>query len=722
VLLKKWKYKVYYQVHEKECGITCLRIVARYYKKRLSLSYLRSIDSKSFDGTKINNLAETAGRIGFTSFPIETSVNDLKQKVIFPCILHWNENHYVVLFEVIGNNFLIGDPIRGLYTVGERKFKRQWIKMNRGIALVLYPNSSFKTIKEDGDKRKTRSFIFGEVISVKKSLFHAFLLTIIAGIFSTFLPITTQMLIDTGVGKRNIEIVNLLLIGQIALFLGLVVSNIFRNWTTLYINSKLTTSIISKFLKKLLQLPTGFFENRTVGDIYQRVYDQRKIENFISSTSPSAIYSFFVIIFSLTLVFYYNHLISVVLLAGVVFSMLWSLAFNKKIKINNIDRFNYQQKHHNIISELIRGVLEIKKENEQAKRNHEWSLVQNRIIKASIDNLKIEQEQEIGVSMTNQLINILILFLSAKLVINETISLGMLVGISAIVSQINSRIPFITNWIKGLADFRLTCSRLNDIYETDVEYSGSTTITRNNFGSIFFNNLSFRYPFSDEYVLRNINLEIPRGRCTAIVGDSGSGKTTLLKLLLKFYDPTEGQITLGNTDFRDLNVEQWRDACGAVLQSSFIFSESLKNNISSSRKFDIERYQRSIQMANLLDLESALPLRSETRIGDSGMEISGGERQRVLIAKLIYKNPEYVFLDESTSALDAKNESQIMNNIRSLFIDRTILIIAHRLSTIINADNIIVMSKGKVVESGTHEELMARESYYQSLILSQVSQ
>lgn len=755
------KYKFYKQLDYMDCGPTCLRMIAAYYGEEYSLDYLRANSYITKNGVSLLGLSEAAEKIGLKTLAAKLTYDQLSQRIPLPCVLHWNQEHYVVIYAIEKKTFfrpvervVIADPGHTLVRVDRDVFEKCWISSadKKGIALLVEPSPDFYRNEEGIQKPKNGfGFLLGYLRPYKRYFVQLVLGMVLGSLISMCFPFLTQSLVDFGVNRKKLSFIHLILLSQLLLFLGGIVVDLIRNWILLHISTRISISIISNFLIKLMKLPINFFESKNVGDITQRINDHKRIESFLTGSTLSTLFSLInLLVFSFVLSIYNTKLL-LVFAVGSALSILWISMFLKRRKNIDYNRFQRSRENQNSLFEIITGMQEIKLYNSQKSRRWEWERIQAKLFKVNIKSLALEQYQGIGASFFTQLKNIFISYLAAKLVIDQQITLGVMLSISYIVGQMNSPLDQIISFIKSIQDAKISLDRLNEIHSKPEEESSedligqdgnnfpggpengsdslylsqelfAKSIRRNIGDGITISNLSFRYGSpKSPLVLKNISMHIPKGKVTAIVGASGSGKTTLLKLLLKFYPPSEGQILVDEVNLQDISAQLWRYNVGTVMQEGFVFSDSIARNIAvDGSRIQEEKLYEAVRIANLHEYIAKLPLGFTTRIGNSGSGLSGGQKQRMFIARAVYKDPKYLFFDEATSALDANNEKVIMENLDQFYKGRTVVVIAHRLSTVRNADQIIVMKDGEIVEEGHHNELTKNKGYYFELVKNQL--
>lgn len=750
------KYPTYRQLDFMDCGPTCLKMVAAAYDKTYSLDFLRANSYITKNGVSLLGLSEAAEKIGFRTLVAKLSIQQLTDEVPLPAILHWNQEHFVVLHDIKESfwkreeQFIIGDPAHGLVIVDKTTFKKCWLGTGdeKGIALLLETTPDFyQKEEENSDDKAGFLFLFKYLKPYKFYLSNIILGMLFGSLISMIFPFLTQSLVDYGINRQNVSFIHLILLSQLLLFAGSVAVDMIRNWILLHISSRVSVSIISNFLIKLMKLPISFFESKNVGDISQRINDHHRVETFLTGATLDTLFSLVnLIVFSIILSIYNTQLL-LVFMGGSLLSIIWVTIFLKQRKSLDYNRFQRSRENQNSIYELITGMQEIKLYNCERPRRWEWERIQAKLFKINIKGLALEQYQEIGSSFFTQLKNIIISYITAQLVLNQQITLGTMLSISYIIGQMNGPLSQLMQFIRSIQDAKMSLDRLGEIhnkedeenedgnikkmhgFQEDVDNGSSinkqlfiNSINKERGDGITLFNLSFRYGGSrSPLVLKNINMHIPKGKVTAIVGSSGSGKTTLLKLLLKFYPSTEGEIMVDNVNLEDISAKLWRSNCGTVMQDGYIFSDTIARNIAvDGLRIDEERLLNAVNVANVSEYVKKLPLGFTTRIGNSGSSLSGGQKQRIFIARAVYKDPKYMFFDEATSALDSNNEKIIMENMDTFYEGRTVVVIAHRLSTVKNADQIIVLQNGEVVEQGNHKSLTSQKGYYYELVKNQL--
>ncbi len=727
-----FKFPFYKQPDYMDCGPTCLRMVSKYYGKSISMEELRTLAFTNRAGSSLMGISEAAEKIGFRTSGVKISFEQLKDDATLPCIAHWNQNHFVVIYKIKNGIIYIADPAHGLLKYTKENFIKSWESdVDAGIILLLETTPEFNTESintnqstDYNQNKKGFTFLFKYLFQYKKLIIQLALGLLAGSLLQLIFPFLTQSIVDIGIQNNDLKFIYLILFAQLMLFLGRTSIEIIRSWILMHISSRINISLVSDFFVKLMKLPIAFFDSKKTGDIMQRINDHQRIENFLTSTSLNVLFSFVnLIVFSFVLA-YYNLMVLSVFLVGSLIYFLWILFFLKRRADLDYKRFQQNSQNQSKIMELITGMQEIKLQNAERQKRWQWENIQVRLFRINIQGLALEQTQNAGSNLINELKNILITFLSAKLVIDGEITLGMMLSISYIIGQLNSPIMQLVTFTQSFQDAKLSLERLSEIHNKENEESLNNEKLNNldKNAPITLKSLSFQYTgMIGDMVLNDVNITIPNNKITAIVGTSGSGKTTLMKLLLKFYSPISGEIKIGNYNLSNLSPKEWREKCGVVLQEGYIFSDTIANNIAVGvEQVDYEKLQQAVRIANIKEYIESLALGYNTKIGLEGIGLSTGQKQRILIARAVYKNPDYLFFDEATSALDANNEKIIMNNLNQFFKGKTVIVIAHRLSTVKNADQIIVLDKGKIIEFGSHKELTDLKGNYYNLVKNQL--
>jgi ATP-binding cassette, subfamily B, bacterial len=724
----KEKFPFYKQLDSLDCGPTCLRMIAKYYKKTYSISYLKELSFQNKEGVSLSSISDAAEHIGFKTLSVKLDINRLINDVPLPCIAHWNQNHFVVVYSTSEKHIFVADPAHGLIKYSNQEFMQGWNtnEDNEGVLLLLETTSLFfeKEDFQNSDRLKL-SFLFNYLRPYKKNLLQLALGMIFGSFISLIFPFLTQSVVDFGIQNQNIEFVYTILIAQLMLFVGRISVDFIRSWILLHLGTRINISILSEFLIKLMKLPMEYFDKKLTGDLLQRIQDHKRIEAFLTSSSLNMIFSIInLIIFTLVIAFY-SSTILIVFLLGTFLHSLWIIVFMKKRRELDFKRFHQMSENQSALIQLITGMQDIKLFGAERQKRWEWERIQAKLFKVNIYGLSLNQYQQAGSLFINELKNIIITFISAKEVINGDMTLGMLLAVSYIIGQLNNPVSQMISFIHAAQDAKISLERLGEVHHLDEEEVNNAAKFQYlpNEANIKIENVSFQYngPKS-EYVLQDINLVIENKKITAIVGESGSGKTTLLKLLLKYYKPTHGEIKLEDISLDNFDANYWRSQCGIVMQEGYIFNDSIAKNITiGDESIDFQKMINAAELANIRSFIESLPLAYNTKIGNEGHGLSQGQKQRILIARSVYKDPNFFFLDEATSSLDTRNEYEIMQKLNHYYKEKkTVLVIAHRLSTVKNADKIIVLDKGKVVEMGNHQGLLRKKGIYFQLIKDQL--
>ncbi|SDE73997.1 ATP-binding cassette, subfamily B [Mucilaginibacter pineti] len=709
-----------------DCGPACLRMVSKYHRRNIKLQTLRDLCEIDREGVSLFGISDAAEKIGFRSLGVKISASEIREAEL-PCILHWRQNHFVVLYRIRNKRYYIADPGAGLIVLSEIEFTRNWLEMadnDLGIALLLAPSPQFYEQDDEREPNINWTFLMRYLVSYRKLAFQLLFSLGIGSLFQLITPFLTQSIVDVGINTRNLSFVYIIIIAQSALIVGRVSLEFIKSWILLHISTRVNISILTDFLIKLMKLPISFFDSKMTGDIMQRMSDQRNIEIFLTGSTLPAVFSMFnLLVFSVVLA-HYNLYIFLVFVISSFLYIGWIWLFLNQRRILNYKSFEVMSRNQSSMVQLINGMQEIKLNNCEQQKRWEWEHIQARLFKFNVKTLALNQYQQGGATLINEGKNLLITFLSASAVIHGNLTLGAMVAIQYIVGQLSTPIEQMLAFIQDFQSAKISLERLNEIHqmrdEEPIEKLFNHLIPENK--GISINKLTFRYPGAgNDPVLENINLYIPQGKTTAIVGMSGSGKTTILKLLLRFYEPQEGDIKVGNQLIGNISYKTWRNQCGVVMQDGFIFSDSIEKNIAVGDEHpDRSKLDHAVKVANIESFISGLPLGFNTKIGAEGNGLSQGQKQRLLIARAVYKDPHYIFFDEATNALDANNEKIIMDNLTKFFEGRTVIIVAHRLSTVSNADNIILLNNGRISEQGTHLQLAALKGEYYNLVKNQL--
>ena len=729
----KDSFKCIIQSDSMMCGITCLQMVCKHFGREVSLRTLSKLCVATSEGVSMLGVNEAANKLGLRTMCARTDFDTLS-KATLPCVLHWNQNHFVVLYKVRkGRIFYVADPGKGLVKYNLEEFGKHWVSTasqgeEKGIAMFLEPTLEFYSHKvdneeEDGSPRSFQ-FLFGYIKQYRKYFGQIVLGLLVGSLLQLILPFLTQSIVDVGIKNQNIGFIWLILLGQLMLTISRTAIDFIRRWLLLHISLRINISLVSDFFIKLLKLPMSFFDTKLMGDLMQRMGDHSRVNTFLTQQTLSIVFSLFTfVVFSIVLLSY-NWLIFAIFMLGSLLYGGWLALFLRRRKVLDYELFEQQAINNNKTYEFITSMQEIKLQDCEQRRRWEWEDVQADLFNVQMKSLKLQQTQEAGSIFINELKNIVITVVAATAVIHGQLTLGMMLAVQYIIGQLNSPVEQLMSFFYSVQDVRISLERINEIHRMDDENGkqGLETSVTDETKGIDMENINFKYdPHALKTIIDNVSLTIPKGKVTAIVGASGSGKTTLIKLMLGYYPVLGGQINIGGTDVNTLNKKWWRRQCGVVMQDGVIFSESIARNIAvDDKEIDKQRLQTAAEIACIHDYVMGLPLKYNTKIGRDGVGLSQGQKQRILIARAVYKNPDYIFLDEATNSLDANNERMIVEYLDEFYKGKTVVIVAHRLSTVKNADQIVVLDKGKVVEIGNHEELTAKRGAYYNLVKNQL--
>ncbi|MEM6813275.1 MAG: peptidase domain-containing ABC transporter [Bacteroidota bacterium] len=716
------KFKVFKQFDQMDCGPTCLRMVAKHYGKNISLEKLRGLSYLTREGVSLMGISHAAESIGMKSIGAKIDLDTLKNKVPLPCIIPWNGNHFVVLYKTNKTNVHVANPAEGKKQLSYEELKFSWIRnQDFGIALLLEPTPDFYNLEEE-EKKLTFFYFFQFFLPHKNLLLQILFAILFSSLVSLITPFITQSIVDIGILGRNVNFIYLVLIAQLMLTLGSTVISFIQAWISLHLSIRISLSFVIGYVAKLMAMPFTFFELKTVGDITKRIADNSRIENFLNQSLFSVIVSIFNFVIYTSILAYYNYKILLIFLIGNGLYIGWILLFLKKRREFDHEGFKIAAESENKVLQLFYGAREIILNNVEKEKRWEWERVQSQNYRLSKKKLIWGQFQSSGATIITSTINIIISLIVALSVIEGSMTLGMMLSVQFIIGQIQAPLSSFLNLTHSYQDAKISMERLSEVINRK-EKQTKKQVALPKQKNINIENLTFQYEGPNSVkVLNNINLIIPENKTTAIVGASGSGKTTLLKLLLKLYNPVEGNIFIGNINLNNIDPYLWREKCGVVMQDNYIFEDTILNNIALKvyDGIDMSRLIEATTIANIHGWIESLPLQYESKIGIDGVGLSQGQKQRILIARAIYKNPLFIFLDEATNSLDAQNEKTIVENLISATENKTVIVIAHRLSTVRNADKIIVLKDGRIKEEGNHSQLLKNKSEYYLLVNSQL--
>ncbi|MEN8201614.1 MAG: peptidase domain-containing ABC transporter [Bacteroidota bacterium] len=721
-------FPFYKQLDAMDCGPTCLRMVARFYGKHFSLQTLREKSHLSREGVSMLGIARAAEDIGMQSMGVSLTWDKLRNEAPLPVIVHWKQNHFVVVYKIRKDRVFVADPGFGHTVYSKEEFLKGWISTRKdgeakGSALLLQPTPEFLNQKEEPLKKTGFRYLISYLAPYRRYMYHLLLGLILASIIQFLLPFLFQSIVDFGITNQDLPFIYLVLLFQFVLILSQMGIDFIRRWILLHLSTRVNIALISDFLVKLMKLPVGFFDTKLTGDILQRIGDHRRIESFITTSSLTILFSMVNLVVFAIILAIYSLKILFIFLAGSLLYFVWIYIFMKRRRTLDQKYFSRMAENQSKLIQIIHGIREIKLNNAERIKQWEWKDIQAGLFRVNMKTLSLNQYQEAGGVFINETKNILINVTAAIAVLNGNLTLGTLLAVSYILGQLNGPIEQMISFFHRAQDARISLERLGEIHDSEDEYQKETGVTvMPVIDRVTVNKLEFSYPGAiARNVLEDINLTLKKDSVTAVVGVSGSGKTTLVKLLLGFYPPTQGEIRVGDMNIQMMAPDLWRSHCGVVMQDGYIFSDTIAKNIAlGEQEINTDQLLYAAKMACIDDFIDLLPLGFNSVIGQEGLTLSGGEEQRILIARAIYKNPGFLFLDEGTSALDANNERRIMENLQLVFSGKTVVIVAHRLSTVKNADQIIVLDRGRIVEEGKHKDLIVKKGHYYNLVRNQL--
>lgn len=724
------RFKHYQQLDTMDCGPTCLRMISKHYGKNYSLQFFRERCFISREGVSLLGTSEGAESVGLRTAGYRLTYDDLLAKPNLPCIAHWEGNHFIVIYKINKDFVWVDDPGRGKLKYKKKDFLNGWATgtedgEKNGIVLLLEPTPDFYTNEDEKSDKQSFKHVWNYILPYKKYLAQLFVGLFIGALIQLIMPLLTQAIVDVGISNNDIDFIYLVLAAQLSLLIGRVSINLISDRIELHIGTRINISMVSDFLVKMMKLPLRFYDRIMIGDIFQRVEDHKRIQDFLTESALGLIYSGMnIMIFGIVIALYDMN----IFIVFVLFTLLyigWILLFLKKLKILDQKVFEQKSKSHTKLNQIIMGIQDIKLNNNELPQRWDWERIQTKLFKVSLENLNHTQIQATGSTLINEIKNIIITIMSATAVLHGDITLGMMLALQFIIGQLNAPLQQLIELLQKYQFAQVSLERINEIHSQENEENEDDEkiidFPEKNL-SIKLDDMSFSYDGPDRnMIIDGLDLEIEEGKITAVVGASGSGKSTLMKILLGFYPKTKGDITIDGVQLTDYSAHLWKSKIGVVMQEGYIFTDTIENNIAlSDEKIDMQRLFFSAKLARIDEFIQNLPLGLKTKIGDQGLPISLGQKQRILIARAVYKNPLYMFLDEATSALDAENEKIIMDNLTKFYKGRTVFIIAHRLSTVVNADKIIVLERGKIIEEGTHKELVNLRGSYYNLVKNQI--
>lgn len=716
-----------YQLDSMDCGPACLKMICKHFGKYYSLPYLRDLCGITREGVSFLDLSYGAEKIGLHTLAIKADIKTLHEKVPVPCIIHWKNSHFIVVYKTSNKKIFVSDPAKGLLNYNYEEFKKGWYKSDEeaGAILAIEPMSDFlqRDLEERTERKKTFQNVLGYFLPYKKNFTTILVIMFIATALQGLLPFISKAVIDVGIQTHDLDFINLVLIANIVIIVSVTISGAIRDWLLLHITARVNIALISDYLIKLMQLPVTFFENKMIGDILQRAQDHERIRSFIMNNSLNLIFSALTFVTFGIILLIYNTAIFSIFLVGSILYVGWVLGFLKVRKKLDWEYFSLISQNQSYWVETVGAIQDIKINNYEKQKRWKWENIQAKLYKVNLRVLNITNAQNMGAQFIQSIKNLLITFYCAKAVIAGEITFGVMISTQFIIGMLNSPLTQFISFIISAQYAKISFLRINEIHqlkdEEDTVVSNSLNIPGNK--SLILKNVSFQYTPTGPFVLKQINLIIPEGKVTAFVGGSGSGKSTLLKLMLRLYNPSFGEVLIGNMNISNLSLREWRNHCGVVMQDVKIFNDTILNNITlDDEEIDYKKLKEAVRIAHIAGEIEQMPQGYQTKIGEVGRGLSGGQKQRLLIARALYKNPSFLFLDEATNALDAINEHKIVKALSHAFEKRTVVVVAHRLSTIMNADQIVVLKDGMIIEIGNHEKLMEKRGHYYELVDKQM--
>ena len=712
-----------------DCGPACISMVALWHGRRVSLETIRKRAWITREGVSFLGLKSAAESIGFRAEGVRIPFSVLAAKAPKPCIVHWQQNHFIVVNKATHRKVWVSDPALGRMTMPAEEFLRGWSVAESkgepaGMVLLLEPGPGFMALEDEPPPRGGFRFLLPYLKPYVRQIALLIAGLIAGSAIQLAFPFLTQAIIDKGIANQDLKLIYLILAGQLALTAGRLVVEFTRGWLLLHLGTRLNISIVSDFLARLMDLPIAYFDTKLNGDILQRIDDNRRIESYLTSSSLAILFSLFNFLVFGVVMGIYSIPVLLVFLAGTALYVVYVTLFMPSTeRLDNI-RFRQMADAGNKMINIVNGMQEIKLAGNESANRREWEAHQKDIFKTRIRGLKIRQFQTAGGTLIHESVNIIITIMSATLVINGTMTLGMMLALQFITGQLNGPVSQIIDFMRSTQDARLSLERLSEVHAMEPEEPTGDTAAVPVPAEIkvTVSGLSFRYEGpGSPWVIKDLDLVIMPGKITAIVGESGSGKTTLLKLLMGFYPPAEGSIMINERKLDEISITSLRKVTGVVMQEGYIFPDTILGNIAPGVDHpEMDKVWRAIDTANLRPLLDTLPAGIHTKVGQGGHGLSQGQKQRILIARVIYKEPSLLLFDEATSALDASNERMIVENLSEFYDGRTVVIVAHRLSTVRHADMIAVLEKGALSECGTHDELTALGGTYYRLIRDQL--
>ncbi len=711
-----------------QCGVASLCMVCNALGLRCSIEWIEERCHPTIQGISLKGISDAASELGLETCCVRIPLDKLRECPL-PAILHWNQNHFVVLYRVDnkGRRYWIADPGKGKYKVSGEEIKEHWIPSQsdvEGIAMLFRRDNNLrKSNVEYQPTHRSFAFLLRYMMRYRRYFMQILAGLVLGCVLQLIMPFLTQWIVDVGIKYKDIKLIWLILLGELMIVLGRTATDFIRRWLLLHISMRINISLVSNFFIKLLRLPMSFFDKKLMGDLIQRISDHGRVQSFLTGQVLGAMFTFLSFAIFGIVLFIFDKIVFCIFLTGSLLYGGWTALFLSRRKVLDYELFEQQAINQNKTFELITSIQEIKLQNCEKRRRWEWEDTQADLFSVQMKSMKLQQTLETGSVLINEIKNILITVFAATAVIDGHLTLGGMLAIQYIVGQLNSPVEQFMQLIYSIQDVRISLERINEIHKAKDESSNDTNLREFTSGKcIKVMDVNFKYDIHAlKYTLEDISFTLPEGKVTAIVGASGSGKSTLIKLMLGYYPVSEGEIRISGVNIKKYDIKWWRRHCGVVMQDGVIFSESIARNIAvDDGDIDEGRMKEAAKIACIHDYVMSLPLRYDTKIGNDGKGLSQGQKQRILIARAVYKNPDFIFLDEATNSLDARNERAIVENLYKFYRGRTVVIVAHRLSTVKNADKIVVMDRGRVVETGTHTELIDRHGIYYHLVKDQL--
>ncbi|SDD47659.1 peptidase domain-containing ABC transporter [Niabella drilacis] len=728
--MKSYSFPCDRQLDMMDCGPACLKMIAKYYGKYYSLQHLRDKCGITKEGVSFLDLSHAAESIGLRSLSLKCAMDELIIKIPLPVIVHWNNSHFIVVYKTNPRtgSIYVADPAKGYIRYRKEEFVAKWIKKaekDKGILMAIEPQADFyqRQGEERIERKKTFENFLGYFRPYKKSFINLFVVMLVVTALQGLLPFISKAVIDVGIQTHDVDFITIVLVANIAIYVSILLSNMARDWILLHVTARVNIALISDYLIKLMLLPITFFENKMTGDILQRAQDHERIRSFIMNNSINMIFSTLTFLVFGAILLFYNTTIFYIFLGGSTLYVAWVLGFMRLRKKLDWEYFELVSKNQSYWVETIGSIQDIKINNYEKPKRWKWEGIQARLYKVNVRSLNINNIQNLGAQFIDNIKNLSITFYCAVAVIKGEMTFGVMISTQFMIGMLNGPVVQLIQFLLSYQFAKISFLRLNEIHQLKDEHEdvGTNPIDLPESKTLIIRNLSFQYTPTAPAVLKNIYLIIPEGKVTAVVGDSGSGKSTLLKLVLRLYKPSFGEILIGNMNINNISLKQWRDKCGAVMQDGKIFNDTILNNIVlDDEKVDYKKLKKALDTANIAAEIERLPLGYQTKMGEQGRGLSGGQKQRILIARALYKDPDYLFFDEATNSLDTLNEQKIVAALDNVFKNKTVVVVAHRLSTIRKADQIVVMQDGHIVEVGNHDSLMQKKGRYYQLVQSQL--